>query len=84
MMGPDSITYTLNPGALTFPDSIETAREMANILREEGADVIICIVNLFREPIEICRTVGQPIQMEKKSWCSLGNFPSAKVTTELL
>ena len=43
IMGPDSITWTINPGALTFPDSIATAREMVKRLRAEGADVIICL-----------------------------------------
>ncbi len=43
MMGPDSIRWTINPGALTFPDSIATAREMVKRLRAEGADVIICM-----------------------------------------
>ena len=32
MMGADSIQFTINPGALTFPDPIETARENARQL----------------------------------------------------
>ena len=43
IMGPDSIQYTINPGALIFPDSIKTARDMAQRLRAEGADVVICM-----------------------------------------
>jgi len=43
MMGVGSIQFTINPGALTFPDPIETAREMVKRLRAEGADVIICM-----------------------------------------
>jgi len=43
MMGADSITFTINPGALTIPDPIETARAMVKQLRAEGADVIICL-----------------------------------------
>lgn len=42
-MGPDSVQYTVNPGALTFPDRIEVAREMVKQLRVDGADVIICL-----------------------------------------
>lgn len=43
LMGPDSIQYTINPGALTFPDAVETARNMVQQLRAAGADVIICM-----------------------------------------
>jgi 5'-nucleotidase len=43
MMGLDSIQFTINPGALTFPDPIETARKMVRQLRDEGAEVIICM-----------------------------------------
>ena len=43
LMGTDSITFTINPGALTFPDPIETARNTAQQLRAEGAEVIICM-----------------------------------------
>jgi 5'-nucleotidase/UDP-sugar diphosphatase len=43
LMGTDSITFTINPGALTFPDPIETARNTARQLRAEGAEVIICM-----------------------------------------
>lgn len=43
MMGSDSITWTISPGALTFPDPIATAREMVTRLRAEGAEVIICM-----------------------------------------
>jgi 5'-nucleotidase len=43
MMGPDSITWTINPGAVTFPEWIATAREIVKRLRTEGAEVIICM-----------------------------------------
>ena len=43
MMGADSIQFTVNPGALTFPDPIQTAQQMVKLLRAEGADVIICM-----------------------------------------
>jgi 5'-nucleotidase / UDP-sugar diphosphatase len=43
VMGAGSIQCTINPGALTFPDPIETARETVKRLRAEGADVIICM-----------------------------------------
>jgi 5'-nucleotidase/UDP-sugar diphosphatase len=39
----DSIQFTINPGAVTFPDPIKTARDVAQQLRAEGADVIICM-----------------------------------------
>ena len=43
IMGPDSIQYTINPGAVTFPNPIETAKEMVRKLKGEGVDVIICL-----------------------------------------
>src|SRR5215813_4550234 len=43
MMGTDSIQFTINPGAVTFSDPIETARRVAKQLRAEGADVVICL-----------------------------------------
>lgn len=44
LMGKESIYYTSGAGAITFPDAIETAREMVQILREtEKADVVICL-----------------------------------------
>jgi len=43
MMGTDSIQFTINPGAVTFSDPIETARKVAKQLRAEGADVVICL-----------------------------------------
>ena len=43
IMGPDSIQFTINPGAVTFPETIETAKEMTQQLRKDGADIIICM-----------------------------------------
>ena len=44
LMGKESIYYTSSAGAITFPDAIETAKEMVKLLREtEKVDVIICL-----------------------------------------
>lgn len=43
MMGRDSIQFTVNPGALTFDDPIETAKKMVKKLQSEGAEIIICL-----------------------------------------
>jgi 5'-nucleotidase / UDP-sugar diphosphatase len=44
LMGKESIFYTSGAGAITFPDAIETAREMVALLREtEKVDVVICL-----------------------------------------
>lgn len=43
IMGEDSVNFTINPGAVKFPDYIEASREMAKQLRGEGADVVICL-----------------------------------------
>ena len=44
LMGKESIFYTSGAGAITFPDAIETAKEMVAALREtEKVDVIICL-----------------------------------------
>jgi len=44
LMGKESIFYTSGAGAITFPDAIETAKEMVAVLREtEKVDVIICL-----------------------------------------
>ena len=43
MMGKESIFYT-SGSAITYPDAIETAKEMVKVLREtEKADIIICL-----------------------------------------
>jgi 5'-nucleotidase / UDP-sugar diphosphatase len=43
LMGKESMLYT-NASALTYPDAIETAKEMVTLLREtEKADIIICL-----------------------------------------
>jgi 5'-nucleotidase len=44
LMGKESIFYTSGAGAITFPDAIETAKEIVKLLREtEKVDVIICL-----------------------------------------
>lgn len=44
LMGKESIYYTSGAGAITFPDAIETAKEMTKLLREtEKVDVVICL-----------------------------------------
>jgi 5'-nucleotidase len=44
LMGKESVFYTSGAGAITFPDAIETAKEMATLLREtEEVDVVICL-----------------------------------------
>ena len=44
LMGKESIYYTSGAGAITFPDAIETAREVVKVLREtEKVDVVICL-----------------------------------------
>jgi 5'-nucleotidase/UDP-sugar diphosphatase len=44
LMGKESIYYTSGAGAITFPDAIETAKEMVKLLREtEKVDVVICL-----------------------------------------
>ena len=66
MMGTDSIQFTINPGALTFPDPIETARKMAKQLRAEGADVVICMSHSgVREPKSGPITEGEDINLAR-------------------
>ncbi len=66
LMGADSITFTINPGALTFPDPIETARAMVKQLRAEGADVIICMSHGgVREPKSGPITEGDDIALAR-------------------
>jgi 5'-nucleotidase/UDP-sugar diphosphatase len=44
LMGKESIYYTSGAGAITFPDAIETAKEMVNLLRDtEKVDIVICL-----------------------------------------
>jgi 5'-nucleotidase len=44
LMGKESIRYTSGAGAITFPDAIETAKELVKLLREtEQVDVVICL-----------------------------------------
>ena len=66
IMGPDSIQYTINPGALTFPDPIETARTQARQLRAEGADVVICMSHGgVREPAQGPITEGDDVNLAR-------------------
>jgi 5'-nucleotidase len=66
MMGADSIQFTINPGALTFPDPIATARDMVQRLRAEGADVIICMSHGgVREPASGAITEGDDINLAR-------------------
>ena len=44
LMGKEAVFYTSGAGAVTFPDAIETAKEMVKLLREkEKVDVVICL-----------------------------------------
>lgn len=44
LMGKESVHYTSGAGPITFPDAIETAKDMVKLLRDtEKADVIICL-----------------------------------------
>ncbi len=66
MMGADSIQYTINPGALNFPDPVKTAREMVKRLRAEGAAVIICMSHGgVREPKSGPITEGDDINLAR-------------------
>jgi 5'-nucleotidase len=66
IMGPDSIQFTINPGALTFPDWIKTARDVARRLRAEGADVVICMSHGgVREPKTGPITEGDDIDLAR-------------------
>ncbi len=66
MMGPDSIVWTINPGALIFPSPIATAREMVQRLRAEGAEVIICLSHGgVREPATGPITEGDDVNLAR-------------------
>jgi len=66
IMGPDSIQFTINPGSVTFPDPIKTAKEMAARLRSEGAEVVICMSHGgVREPESGAITEGDDIELAK-------------------
>ena len=44
LIGKEAVFYTSGAGAVTFPDAIETAKEMVKLLREtEKVDVVICL-----------------------------------------
>src|SRR5215813_13780161 len=66
MMGTDSIQFTINPGAVTFSDPIETGRKVARQLRAEGADVVICLSHCgVREPKRGPITEGEDIDLAR-------------------
>ena len=66
IMGPDSIQFTINPGAVTFLDPTETARDMVRQLRAEGADVIICMSHGgVREPKDGPITEGDDVNLAR-------------------
>lgn len=44
LLGKEAMFYTSGAGAVTFPDAVETAKEMVKLLREqEKVDVVICL-----------------------------------------
>lgn len=44
LLGKEAMFYTSGAGAVTFPDAVETAKEMVKLLRErEQVDVVICL-----------------------------------------
>ncbi len=44
LLGKEAQFYTSGAGAVTFPDAVETAKEMTKLLREqEKVDVVICL-----------------------------------------
>ncbi|MFO1042619.1 MAG: bifunctional UDP-sugar hydrolase/5'-nucleotidase [Planctomycetaceae bacterium] len=44
LLGKEAMFYTSGAGAVTFPDAIETAKDMVKVLREqEKVDVVICL-----------------------------------------
>lgn len=67
LMGKESIFYTSGAGAITFPDAIETAREMVKQLREtEKADLVICLSHGGLEKGEDGRfTDGEDVRLAK-------------------
>ncbi len=66
IMGTDSIQFTINPGAVTFSDPTEAARKMAQQLRAEGADVVICLSHSgVREPEHGPITEGEDIELAR-------------------
>lgn len=67
LMGKESIYYTSGAGAITFPDAIETAKEMVTLLREtEKVDVVICLSHGGLEKGEDGRfTDGEDVRLAK-------------------
>jgi 5'-nucleotidase / UDP-sugar diphosphatase len=66
LMGKESMLYT-NASALTYPDAIETAREMVKLLREaEKVDIIICLSHggMVKNP-DGTFTDGEDVQLAK-------------------
>jgi 5'-nucleotidase len=44
LIGKEAVFYTAGAGSVTFPDAIDTAKEMLKLLREqEKVDVVICL-----------------------------------------
>jgi 5'-nucleotidase/UDP-sugar diphosphatase len=44
VLGKEAVSYTIGAGAVSFPDAIETAKEVVKALREtEKVDVVICL-----------------------------------------
>ena len=44
LLGKEAVFYTSGAGTVTFPDAIETAKEMVELLRQqEKVDVVICL-----------------------------------------
>lgn len=44
LLGKEAVFYTAGAGAVTFRDTVETAREMVTLLREqEKVDIVICL-----------------------------------------
>lgn len=66
IMGTDSIQFTINPGAIRFPDPVEVARRTAKQLRAEGAEVVICMSHSgVREPKAGPITEGEDVELAK-------------------
>lgn len=66
IMGTDSMQFTINPGAVTFSDPTEAARNMAQQLRSEGAEVVICLSHSgVREPADGPITEGEDIALAR-------------------
>ncbi|MFO0814168.1 MAG: bifunctional UDP-sugar hydrolase/5'-nucleotidase [Gemmatales bacterium] len=67
LLGKEAQFYTSGAGAVTFPDPIETAREMVKLLREqEKVDVVICLSHAGLNKGKDGRfTDGEDVQLAK-------------------